>query len=59
MGLFSSPAPKVPNTVSDEQMRQLGERARKASPHLTSMFDPRAIQHRKASSLQRSKADSN
>lgn len=58
MGLFSRPD-KVPETISDAQMASLGRRARWASPHLTSMTDPRAIQRRKADDLQRRKADCN
>jgi hypothetical protein len=38
--------PKIPQTISDEQMRNLQERARKANPHLDRLTDPDAIRRR-------------
>lgn len=44
--------PKVPNTISNTQMKKLKDKAEKAAPP---MFSPKAIQQRKTSDLQRSK----
>jgi len=52
MGLFS----RKNNTISDEQMASLQKRAREANPDLDSIASPKAIQRRKAASLQRAKS---
>ena len=51
MGLFSS-TPKVPNTITDKQMRDLQRRGGKAN----NWFSNQAVARRKASELQRSKS---
>jgi hypothetical protein len=55
MGLFSK-TPQVPNTVSDDQMRDLSRRAAKHAPPLLSR---EATQRRLASNAQQANADSN
>jgi len=56
MSLFSK-EPKVPNTISDEQMADLQRRGRKADTE--SMFSPRNVARRLASNEQRDKAKQN
>lgn len=46
--------PTVPNTITDHQHAELSRRAQRAAP---SLFDPKAIRQRKASSAQQRKAD--
>jgi hypothetical protein len=55
MALFGRD-PKPPNTVSDEQMRDLSRRATKHAP---SWFSREAIQRRQASNAQQANADKN
>ena len=38
--------PEVPNTVTDQQMRDLQDRARKANPNLDSFSNPDAVRRR-------------
>ena len=47
---------QIPQTISDEQMRDLQARARKANPHLDSLTDPDAIRRRIQAREQASKA---
>jgi hypothetical protein len=53
---MAQPRPQVPNTISDKQMHELRERARKASPWRTSICDPRAVVARKADNRQRERS---
>lgn len=46
----------VPNTISDEQMRDLQDRAREANPHLDSLTHPDAIRRRIQAREQANKA---
>jgi hypothetical protein len=52
MGLFSSP--KSQSTISDKQMKQLQERARKAEKD--SIFSKRQVARRQADAKQRGKS---
>jgi hypothetical protein len=52
MGLFSSPKPQ--STISDKQMKNLQDRARKAQKD--SMFSKRQVARREADNKQRSKS---
>lgn len=54
--MFGKP-PKVPSTVSDEQMADLRRRAEKANTE--SMFSPRNVKRRLASNRQQEQADKN
>lgn len=51
MGFFNQT--KVPDTITDRQWTDLGQRARKAAPPV---FSDEAIRQRQASNAQRSKA---
>lgn len=48
--------PKVPNTISDAQMRDLQRRQQKHGEH---MFSRKTVRQRKASEQQRGKAGQN
>lgn len=53
MGLFKPKDP--PNTISDEKMAGLRDRAVKANPRLASIADPEAVKRRLAENEQRDK----
>jgi hypothetical protein len=45
-GIEMAKKTEVPNTVTDQQMRDLQDRARKANPTLDSFSDPDAVRRR-------------